>query len=185
MAACGTMAAIVERTSRGRAHSLRRGRRWTGGRGRRRSGVPRPALPLPAFVSRAEPAHGLTLAQVVAFRDCDPMGVLWHGNYLAYCEAARDALGERLGLGVRHFHGLGLFAPVVRSQVLHQRALRPGDALRTTVELYATRQPRLYHRYRLEVDGACAALAETEQVLTDRAFTLLLVQPEALAALLA
>lgn len=112
------------------------------------------------------------------------MGVLWHGNYLAYCEAARDALGERLGWGVRRLRELGLFAPVVRSQVLHRAPARPNDVLTVRVGLYPTRQPRLYHRYHLAVGGIVVAEAETEQVLTDRAFALLLAQPTEMAALL-
>lgn len=137
--------------------------------------------PLPSYLSRAEPAHVLTLTQTVAFRDCDPMGVLWHGNYLAYVEVARNALGERLGCGVSHLRALGLFAPVVRSQVVHRAPARPGDALTVVVELYPTRQPRFYHRYYLSVADRDIAEAETEQVLTDRDFTLLLAMPPALA----
>ena len=144
----------------------------------------RRSLPLPSYLSRAEPAHVLTLVQAVAFRDCDPMGVLWHGNYLAYAEVARNALGDRLACGIACLRALDLFAPVVRSQVLHLAPVRPADALTIVVELYPTRQPRLYHRYRLSVDGTAVAEAETEQVLTDRAFTLLLATPPALAGVL-
>lgn len=144
----------------------------------------RRSLPLPSYLSRAEPAHVLTLVQAVAFRDCDPMGVLWHGNYLAYAEVARNALGDRLACGIACLRALDLFAPVVRSQVLHLAPVRPADALTIVVELYPTRQPRLYHRYRLSVGGTAVAEAETEQVLTDRAFTLLLATPPALAGVL-
>lgn len=143
----------------------------------------RRTLPLPSYLSAAAPAHRTTVTQAVAFRDCDPMGVLWHGNYLAYAEVARNALGDRIGCGVARLRELGLFAPVVRSQVLHHAPARPGDALEVTVELFATRQPRLYHRYSLAVAGMRIADAETEQVLTDRAFGLLLAMPPALAGL--
>ena len=102
----------------------------------------RRSLPLPSYLSRAEPAHVLTLVQAVAFRDCDPMGVLWHGNYLAYAEVARNALGDRLACGIACLRALDLFAPVVRSQVLHLAPVRPADALTIVVELYPTRQPR-------------------------------------------
>lgn len=144
--------------------------------------MPRRSPLLPSFVSRPEPIHAATVTLAVAFRDCDPMGVLWHGNYLAYCEAAREALDARIGVGVRHLRDLGLFAPVVRSQVFHQVPLRPGEDIAVTAELFATRQPRLYHRYRITRDGVVAAEAETEQVLTDRSFALLLAWPEALQA---
>ncbi|MBA3686820.1 MAG: acyl-CoA thioesterase [Planctomycetes bacterium] len=139
-------------------------------------------LAYPSFISAREPVHVETIEVRVAFRDCDPMGVLWHGNYLAYCELARNQLGERIGFGIARLRDLGLFAPVVRSQVLHQAPARPDELLRVEAALYASAQPRLYHRYRLSVGGRAIALGETEQVLTDQAFGLLLSVPSALTS---
>lgn len=138
---------------------------------------------LPAWIRSATPAHHEVLTVEVAFRDCDPMGVLWHGNYLAYVELARNALGRRIGFGIDRLRDLALFAPVVRSQVWHHAPARPGEVLTITASLFATNQPRLFHRYHLSVGDRLVAEAETDQVLTDREFTLLLQQPPALAAL--
>ena len=33
--------------------------------------------------------YTFTSKQKVSFFDCDPMGVVWHGNYLKYLEVAR------------------------------------------------------------------------------------------------
>lgn len=144
--------------------------------------MPRGAV-LPTWIASATPVHCDQVTVEVAFRDCDPMGVLWHGNYLAYAECARNALGRRLGFGVEHLQAYELFAPVVRSQVWHHAPARPGESLTINVALYATSQPRLYHRYQLTIGDRLVADAETDQVLTDHAFTLLLQQPPALAAL--
>jgi acyl-CoA thioester hydrolase len=145
--------------------------------------MPRAEWPLPSYVHGPEPVAREIVVQEVAFRDCDPMGVLWHGHYLAYCEHARHRLGERLAIGVRRLADLHLAAPVVRSQVIHLDAVRPGDALATEVALYACEQPRLYHRYRMSVAGRPVAEAETEQVLTRADLTLILQLPEAFAVL--
>ncbi len=142
----------------------------------------RRAPPLPPYVIAAPPPRRLLHAMTVAFRDCDPMGVLWHGNYLAYCEAARDALGARIGFGIERLIALGWFAPVVRSQVWHHRSLVPGQAITIDVELHATTQPRLYHRFRFLSGETVCADAETEQVLTTRAGVLLLSAPAELIA---
>lgn len=144
--------------------------------------VPRSALAWPDFLDARDPAQREEVDLAVAFRDCDPMGILWHGNYLAYCEAAREALGARIGFGIARMVALGVQAPVVRSQVVHLRGVAPGARLRVSVSLYPTPQPRMYHRYQLAVDGAVCAIAETDQVLQRRSDgALLLTQPPELA----
>jgi acyl-CoA thioester hydrolase len=140
--------------------------------------------PLPNYVDGAQARRALTVEREVAFRDCDPMGVLWHGNYLAYCEYARNCLGSTIGLGLDDFRRMQLYAPIVRSQVFHHGSVRPGDVLAIQVALYPTAQPRLYHRYHLRCRDAVVCSAETEQVLTAHDFTLLLQQPAELQGVL-
>ena len=93
----------------------------------------------PDYLSSEQPAHTAQVAATVAFRDCDPMGVLWHGNYLAYCEIARNALGRELGFGITTLMNRAIFAPVVRSQVVHLGPVRAEDELTITASLYPTR----------------------------------------------
>jgi acyl-CoA thioester hydrolase len=143
------------------------------------------ARALPTWIIGVEPQHRGSISVPIAFRDCDPMGVLWHGNYLAYAERARDDLGRHLGLSVTHFVERGWFAPIVRSQVWHHAPGRPSDLLTIEVGLFATMQPRLFHRYRFLIGDRLIAEAETEQVVTDRSFTLFLQQPPELASVLA
>jgi acyl-CoA thioester hydrolase len=141
-------------------------------------------LPLPDFVSAAVPAAQAEVELRVEFRDCDPMGILWHGHHLAYCEAARHELGRRIGFGLERLQELGLFAPVIRSQVLHLEPVPVGTLLRVTVELFPTEQARLYHRYRLADGDRLCTVAETEQVLTTISYEVLLTPPPDLARIL-
>lgn len=138
----------------------------------------RGALPWPPHLAAREPVASHTLTTTCAFRDCDPMGVLWHGHHLAYCELARHALGAAIGLGIADFQTRQLFAPVVHSRTRHLRPIPAEAPITLHAALYPSTQPRLYHRYRIELDGALATEAETEQVLTDRAFGMLLQVPE-------
>lgn len=142
-------------------------------------------LPWPAHLAAREPVAERRIELRCAFRDCDPMGVLWHGHHLAYCEQARHRLGETLGLGLDDLAARALFAPVVRSQLRHLRPIPAEAAIAVNAALYPSTQPRLYHRYRIELDGDLATEAETEQVLTDHGFTLLLQIPEWLAGVFA
>ena len=36
--------------------------------------------------------HHAEVVLTVSFHDCDPMGVVWHGNYFRFFEVAREAL---------------------------------------------------------------------------------------------
>jgi acyl-CoA thioesterase FadM len=112
------------------------------------------------------------------------MGILWHGNYLAYAEAARHELGRQVGFGLERLLELELFAPVIRSQVAHREPVGAEALLRVAVALYPTEQVRLYHRYRFLDGGRLCAEAETEQVLTTRSYEVLLTPPADLARIL-
>jgi acyl-CoA thioester hydrolase len=146
--------------------------------------MPRRSWPLPPFVSAAEPAYVHVSQQTVAFRDCDPMGILWHGNYWAYLERARHEMTTALGISVPAMLARGIQAPVVHQQLWHHAPAHPGEAITVTVRAYASEQPRLYCRYRVEADGRLLAEAEAQQVLSDGEGRLLLQQPPELAALL-
>ena len=48
----------------------------------------------------------------VPFNDLDPMGVVWHGNYLAYLERARSALLTKLGYDYEEMVESGFAWPI-------------------------------------------------------------------------
>ncbi len=115
------------------------------------------------------PAPELTLcvSRTVPFYDLDPMGVVWHGNYLRYLDEARLALFDRAGLDLyRVVEADGSFAfPIVRSRVKHVAPLR----LRDRFEVYArVVDARLKISMEFEVrrgdDHVVCARAQSEQV---------------------
>lgn len=144
----------------------------------------RTELPYPSFLSGHDPVGQTTLVLSIRFADCDPMGVLWHGKYLDYFGEARDQLGRSLGFDLALLVDRGWFAPVVRFQVRNLAPARPLQSVRVTARLYPTDRARIYHRYAMEADGHCLADGESEQVLTDRHFNLILQQPIELATLM-
>ena len=66
----------------------------------------------------------------VQFYDCDPMGVVWHGNYLKFMEEARHSLLFEIGydydmIREEDFYDL----PVIEVNFIkYIRPLRAGDA---------------------------------------------------------
>ena len=107
------------------------------------------------------------------------MGMLWHGRYLAYFERARDRLGHQVGIDYHSLLARRVSLPVVRSQVVHYRPARPLAPVSVEAALFPTDQPRVYHRFTMrDADQTVLAEGETEQVLVDETWQVVLVAPE-------
>ena len=66
---------------------------------------------------------------VVPFHDCDPMAIVWHGNYLKYFELARTALFTRVGLNVPQIRDLGYRIVVADARVRYTHPCGYGDEI--------------------------------------------------------
>ena len=49
----------------------------------------------------------------VRFSEVDSMNIVWHGSYALYFEDAREAFGQKYGLGYLDIFGNGYYAPLV------------------------------------------------------------------------
>jgi acyl-CoA thioester hydrolase len=63
----------------------------------------------------------------VPFHDCDPAGVVWHGNYFRYFDSARCALLDAIGYGYGEMMQGGLVWPIVQTSVKYVRPV-PFDS---------------------------------------------------------
>jgi acyl-CoA thioester hydrolase len=79
-----------------------------------------------------------TVRLVVPFHDCDPMGIVWHGNYLKYFEHARTALFRRCQLDVAEVRDLGLRMYVADARVRFTHPLGYGDEIEVSAKTTAT-----------------------------------------------
>ena len=71
----------------------------------------------------------------VPFHDCDPMGVTWHGCYVAYLEAARSALLNHIGYNVRQMTASGYSWPIVDLKMKYVKTTTFGQRLIVCAEL--------------------------------------------------
>jgi acyl-CoA thioester hydrolase len=65
----------------------------------------------------------------VRYRECDPMGVVYHTHYLDYFEAARTEALRDLGVRYRDLESDGIIMPVVSATVDYKRSARYDDVL--------------------------------------------------------
>lgn len=66
----------------------------------------------------------------VDFNDCDPMRIVWHGNYINYFERARCALLAKIGYDYIEMEKSGFLFPVTEVKVKYMKSLHFGDICR-------------------------------------------------------
>ncbi|ERH63084.1 hypothetical protein N172_04925 [Pantoea dispersa EGD-AAK13] len=75
------------------------------------------------------------IERVVSFHDCDPMGVVWHGNYFRYFEVAREALLRSINYSYAEMSASGYVWPVVDTRVKYRLPLRCEEAIRVEASI--------------------------------------------------
>lgn len=65
----------------------------------------------------------------VRYRECDPMGVVYHTHYLDYFEAARTEALRDLGVAYRDIEESGIIMPVVSVEVNYKQPAHYDDLL--------------------------------------------------------
>ena len=66
----------------------------------------------------------------VEFFDCDPLKVVWHGNYFNYFEVGRRLLLEKIGYGYDEMERTGYAFPVIEASAKFLGSLRFRDRAR-------------------------------------------------------
>ena len=51
----------------------------------------------------------------VRFVETDPLGIVWHGNYIQYFEDGREAFGRHHGISYLNQKHFGYATPIVKS----------------------------------------------------------------------
>ena len=127
------------------------------------------------------PAHAVTVELPVAFHECDPLGVVWHGRYFEYMERARQALMASVGLDVPQIRALGFRMYVTETRCRFMAPLAYGDTARVTAWFGAV-TPLIRVGYDLGKagDGRWRARAATVLATTDESGALLPQTPDAI-----
>ena len=104
------------------------------------------------------------------FHDCDPMQVVWHGNYFRYLELARCALLQCYDYDYPQMQDSGWLWPVVDARIKYVRPLRYGQQLRVRAEIVEwENRLKLEYAIRDAASGEKLTTAYTVQVAVDAA----------------
>ena len=105
--------------------------------------------------------------KTIEFYECDPMGVVWNGNYLNLFEIGRRELLEKIGYNYDDMKNSGYAFPVVEISVKYIGFLKYRDRaiVKAVLMEYENRL-----RIKIEIRNAQTALVTTKGLSTQMAF---------------
>ena len=103
----------------------------------------------------------------VEFYDCDPMQVVWHGNYFNYFETGRRALLEKINYGYIEMKESGYAFPIIEVSAKYPGSLRFRDRARVKAILVEY-ENRLRIQY--EIRNAETGVLTTKGISTQMAY---------------
>ena len=121
----------------------------------------------------------------VRFPEVDAYRVVWHGNYVLYCEVARNALCGAAGFTPAEALAYGYRVPITRFEVNLRRPARLDDRLEVSCTLRPPATAKLEMDYELRrlPDRLLLATGVTQQVILSPGDELLLTFPRAVKEL--
>ena len=116
----------------------------------------------------------------VRFPEVDAYRVVWHGNYVLYCEVARNALCGAAGFTPAEALAYGYRVPITRFEVNLRRPARLDDRLEVSCTLRPPATAKLEMDYELRrlPDRLLLATGVTQQVILSPGDELLLTFPK-------
>lgn len=88
-----------------------------------------------------------TLIITVRFSETDPLGIVWHGNYIKYFEDGREAFGRKYGISYLDIEKEGYATPIIKTVCEHKKMVRYGERLRIHTKYMQTAVAKLIFQY--------------------------------------
>lgn len=114
----------------------------------------------------------------VRFTETDPLGIVWHGNYIQYFEDGREAFGREHGISYLDQKSFGFTSPIVKSVCEHKLPLRYGDVAIIKTTFIPSAAAKMIFRYKIyDPNNNLVCTGETIQVFLDEKGDLSLTNP--------
>jgi acyl-CoA thioester hydrolase len=104
----------------------------------------------------------------VRYSETDQMGVVYHANYLVWCEIGRTELIRQLGFPYAEMEKAGVILAVAEASVRYHASARYDDLILVDTEIEEVRSRAIIFRYvisRRRPDGIDERLATARTVL--------------------
>lgn len=104
----------------------------------------------------------------VRFTETDPLGIVWHGNYIQYFEDGREAFGRHHGISYLDQKKHNFSTPIVKSSCEHKLPLEYGDVATIKTTYVDSAAAKMVFRYEiLNPEGKVVCTGETVQVFVE------------------
>jgi len=113
----------------------------------------------------------------VRFHECDPLQIVWHGNYFKYFEEGREDFCKKNGISYLDAKSNGFATPIVKTQCEHKLPLKYADEFEVETRFINSEAARMIFQYKIFSSGKLICTGETTQVFTDKNSELVLNNP--------
>ncbi|HBE02691.1 MAG: hypothetical protein A2096_04850 [Spirochaetes bacterium GWF1_41_5] len=116
----------------------------------------------------------------VRFSETDPLGIVWHGNYIKYFEDSREVFGEKYGLEYLTMYENGFSAPLVDMRCSWRSPLHYRDIFISEITFVPCEAAKIIFTYRVmnKALGTLCASGESTQVFMNKNGELLFTIPD-------
>lgn len=115
----------------------------------------------------------------IRFAEVDPLGIVWHGNYIQYFEDGREAFGRHHGISYLDQKAHNFSTPIVSSKCEHKLPLTYGDVAKVKTTYVDSAAAKMVFKYEiLNPKGEIVCAGETVQVFVELGGELSLVIPD-------
>jgi len=116
----------------------------------------------------------------IRFSEVDSMNFVWHGAYSLYFEDAREAFGDKYGLGYLLIFNSGYYAPLVDLSFQYKKPLVYGMHPRVDIIYRPTEAAKIIFDYEIHdtADDSLIATGHSTQVFLDKEYKLMWTNPE-------
>ncbi|MEO9891966.1 thioesterase family protein [Aurantibacter sp.] len=115
----------------------------------------------------------------VRFTECDPLGIVWHGNYIQYFEDGREAFGRHHGISYLDQKAHNFSTPIVKSSCEHKLPLRYGDVAKIKTTYIDSAAAKMIFKYEImNPEEQIVCTGETVQVFVELDGDLSLIIPD-------
>lgn len=113
----------------------------------------------------------------VRFHECDPLQIVWHGNYLKYFEEGREDFGRIHGISYLDAKNNKFSTPVVKSLCEHKLPLRYGESFEIETSFQNSEAAKIIFNYRILKESNLICTGQTVQVFLNENEDLALINP--------
>lgn len=116
----------------------------------------------------------------IRFSDMDPMGIVWHGNYIRYFEDGREDFGKKYGISYMFAYENGFMLPLVHVDCQFKNAITYEDELILETKYINTPAAKIKFEYTIfsKDKNTIYATGKSEQVFLTKDRQLHLTIPD-------